>query len=139
MQQFTTLSSMSNLDPGMLAAGMVFALALIPPLYAVGFAVTVVFLHLLARGLGGAGNLSATLRAVSYAQSASIAEVIPIIGAPLALLLRLFFYGCGVPAVHDLSPFRSFSFYLILTITTVGLVYLLFRLAASFLPASLIS
>jgi hypothetical protein len=137
MQSFTALSSM--FDPSMLAAGIVFALVLIPPLYAVGFAVTVVFLHLLARGLGGTGNLSATLRAVSYAQSASIAEVIPIIGGLLALLLRLFFYGRGVPAVHDLSPFRSFSFYLILTITIFGLIYLLFRLATSFLPASLIS
>jgi hypothetical protein len=126
-------------DPRMLAAGIVFALVLIPPLYAVGFAVTVVFLHLLARGLGGAGNLSATLRAVSYAQSASIAEVIPIIGGLLALLLRLFFYGRGVPAVHKLSPFRSFSFYLALTITTFGLIYLVFRFATSVLPTSLIS
>jgi hypothetical protein len=139
MQQFTALSSTSNFDPGILAAGIVFAVALIPPLYAVGFAVTVVFLHLLARGLGGTGNLSATVRAVSYAQSASIAEVVPLIGALLALLLRLFFYGRGVPAVHRMSPFRSFSFYLILMITAIGLVYLLFRLAMSFLPASLIS
>jgi hypothetical protein len=128
MQQFTALSSTSNFDPGILAAGIVFAVALIPPLYAVGFAVTVVFLHLLARGLGGTGNLSA-----------SIAEVVPLIGALLALLLRLFFYGRGVPAVHRMSPFRSFSFYLILMITAIGLVYLLFRLAMSFLPASLIS
>lgn len=137
MQSFTALSSM--FDPRMLAAGIVFALVLIPPLYAVCFVVTVVYLHLLARGFGGAGNLSATLRAVSYAQSASIAEVIPIIGGLLALLLRLFFYGRGVPAVHNLTPFRSFSFYLVLTITTFGLIYLVFRFATSVLPTSLIS
>jgi len=137
IQSFTAVSSM--FDPGILAAGIAFAVVLIPPLYAVAFVATVVFLHVLARGLGGAGNLFATLRAVSYAQSASVAEVIPIIGGLLAMLLRLFFYGRGVPAVHNLSPFRSFSFYLILTITAFGLIYLVFRFATSVLPAALIS
>jgi hypothetical protein len=137
LQSAATLSAL--FDPGMIAAGIVLAFVIIPPLYAFAFAVTVIFLHLLARGLGGSGNISATARAVSYAQSASIAEVIPIIGGLLALLLRLFFYGRGVPAVHKLPPVRAFSFYIILSGITFGLIFLLFRLATSIIPPSLIS
>jgi uncharacterized membrane protein len=137
LQSLNALSALFN--PDVLTAAAVFAFIIIPPLYAVGFVITVIFLHLLARGLGGSGRLFATVRAVSYAQSASVAEVIPIIGGLLALLLRLFFYGRGVPAVHDLSPVRAFSFYLILSITTFGLIYLLFRFATGILPTGLIS
>jgi hypothetical protein len=138
LQSVTALSAF--FDPRKIAAAVVFALVIIPPLYAVGFAVTVAFLHLLARGLGGTGTLLATLRAVSYAQSASVAEVIPIIGVWLALLLRLFFYGRGIPAIHNLSPVRAFSFYITLTGITFGLIYLLlFRFATNVLPPSLIS
>lgn len=137
LQSATALGAL--FDPGMIAAGVALAFIVIPPLYALAFAVTTIFLHLLARGLGGSGNISATIRAVSYAQSASIAEVIPIIGGLLALLLRLFFYGRGVPAVHKLSRVRAFSFYILLLGITFGLIYLLFRLATSILPPSLVS
>jgi hypothetical protein len=91
--------------------------------------------------IGLIGAIPAALQSVTALSAllASIAEVIPIIGGLLALLLRLFFYGRGVPAIHNLSPVRAFSFYITLTGITLGLIYLLFRFATNVLPPSLIS
>ncbi len=111
------------------------ALALAPATYAVSFVVTVAFLHLLARGLGGRAGVRGTTRAVAYCQAAAVAEIIPAIGGILAFVLRLSLYGWGVSAVHGFSLKKAIAFYVVVLAVSAGFVYFGVRLLTPFLPA----
>jgi hypothetical protein len=111
------------------------ALLLAPAGYALSFVVTVAYLHLLARGLGGRAGLRGTTRAAAYCQAAAVAEVIPAVGGILAFVLRLSLYGWGVSAVHGFSLKKAITFYLIILATAAGFVYFGVRLLTPFLPA----
>lgn len=110
------------------------ALVLAPATYILSFVVTVAFLHLLARGLGGRAAVRGTTRAAAYAQAATVAEIIPAVGGILAFVLRLSLYGWGVSAVHGFSLKKAIAFYVIVLVTVAGFIYLGVRLLTPFLP-----
>ncbi|UCH79569.1 MAG: YIP1 family protein [Candidatus Coatesbacteria bacterium] len=119
------------------AAALVAAMAVgVAPLtYLLSFAATVLFLHLLARALGGTSGWRGTTRAVAYGQAAAVAEVIPAIGGILALVVRLSLYGWGVSAVHGFAVKKALAFYFVIVVVVAGFVYFGFRLLAPFVPA----
>jgi hypothetical protein len=119
------------------AAALVAAMAVgVAPLtYLLSFAATVLFLHLLARALGGTSSWRGTTRAVAYGQAAAVAEVIPAIGGILALVVRLSLYGWGVSAVHGFAVKKALAFYFVIVVVVAGFVYFGFRLLAPFVPA----
>ncbi len=110
------------------------AVAVAPAIYILSFVVTVGFLHLLARGLGGPATIRATTRAAAYGQAAAVAEVIPAVGGILAFVLRLSLYGWGVPAVHGFSLKKAIAFYIIILVIAAGFIYFGVRLLTPFLP-----
>jgi hypothetical protein len=110
------------------------AVAVAPAVYVLSFVVTVIFLHLLARGLGGGATIRATTRAAAYSQAGAVAEVIPVVGGTLAFVLRLSLYGWGVSAVHGFSVKRAIAFFVIILATAAGFIYFGFRLITPFLP-----
>jgi len=110
------------------------AVAAAPAIYILSFAVTVIFLHLLARGLGGGATIRATTRAVAYGTAAAVAEVIPAVGGIIAFVLRLALYGWGVSAVHGFSLKKAVAFYIIILVTAAGFIYFGVRLLTPFLP-----
>jgi hypothetical protein len=123
--------------PGGAAVVAVLAVAVAPATYVLAFAATTAFLHLLARGMGGAGSFRATTRAVAYCQAAAVAEVIPAIGGILSFFLRVSLYGWGVGSVHGFSLKRGIVFYVLILATAVGFMYFGARLLTPFLPATL--
>ncbi|MCP4230564.1 MAG: hypothetical protein GY771_10530 [bacterium] len=121
-------------DATMLATGFAAALVTAPFVYAALFILTVVYLYLLARGLGGSGDFKATLRVVSYAQVGAVAEIIPIVGNALSLAMRLIMYTRGVSAIHKFRPWQSIVLSLIVAGTALGAFYLLYRIFQAFAP-----
>lgn len=111
---------------GFLLAVLIICLA--PAAFIFGFAVSVLGLHVLARGFGGNGSLRATARATAYGQAAAVAEIIPVVGGILALVLRLSLYGWGVPSAHGFSTKRSLGYYFALVAVTGGTIYLVIQL-----------
>jgi hypothetical protein len=101
----------------------------IPPLAGYVWAAGLMFLPLLnvaatvLRGLvlhlslavvgGGAGDLGATLKVVSYAASASAFNVFPFIGAPFAFLWRVVLTVIGLREVHRITTARAFVAWLL--------------------------
>lgn len=123
--------------PGGAAVVAVLAAAVAPATYVLAFVVTAAFLHLLARGLGGAGSFRATTRAVAYCQAAAVAELIPAIGGILSFFLRISLYGWGVGSVHGFSLKRAIVFYVLILVAAVGFLYFGARLLTPFLPPTL--
>jgi hypothetical protein len=62
---------------------------------------------------GGAGDLGATLKVVSYAASASAFNVFPFIGAPIAFLWRVALTVIGLREVHRITTVRAFVAWLL--------------------------
>ena len=113
------------------------ALGLAPAAYVVSFVLTVSFLHLLARGLGGTASFRGTTRASAYAQAAAVAEVIPAVGGIIAFVFRISLYGWGVSAVHGFSVKKTLVFYVLVLFTAAGFIYFGARLLTPFLPPGL--
>ncbi len=132
------LGSVSGMfDISVLATGFAVALLSAPIIYAVLFFGTVIYLYLLARGLGGNGDFKATLRVVSYAQVGAVAEIIPIVGNALSLAMRLVLYTRGITAVHRLRPWQSIILSIIVGGTALGFFYLLYKVLQAFAPLGL--
>jgi hypothetical protein len=129
------VTAFSYVGPSRAALFAARTLAAAPVAYVFAFVVTVAFLHVLARGLGGGGDIRATMRATAYCQAAAVAEVIPPIGTIVAFVLRLSLYGWGVSAVHGFSVKKAIVFYVIILVTAAGFVYFGVQLLTPFLPA----
>jgi hypothetical protein len=128
-------TAFSTVGPSGAALIAAVTLAGAPIAYVSAFVATTAFLHVLARGLGGSGDIRATTRATAYCQAAAVAEVIPPIGTIVAFVLRLSLYGWGVSAVHGFSLKKAIVFYVIILVTAAGFVYFGVRLLTPFVPA----
>lgn len=129
------VTAFSYVGPSSAALVAAMTLAAAPAANVSAFVVTVAFLHVLARGLGGGGEIRATIRATAYCQAVAVAEVIPPIGTIVAFVLRLSLYGWGVSAVHGFSLKKAIAFYVIILVTAAGFIYLGVQLLTPFLPA----
>ncbi len=128
------VSAVSYVGPSSAVLVVAMTLAAAPIANVSAFVVTVAFLHALARGLGGGGDIRATVRATAYCQAAAVAEVIPPIGTIVAFVVRLSLYGWGVSAVHGLSVKKAIAFYVIILVTAAGFIYFGVQLLTPFLP-----
>ena len=129
------ISELSQVAGGVNAALLVvLTVAVAPGTFIIMFALTVLFLHVLALGFGGNAPLKATTRAVAYGQAGALAELIPAVGSILALVIRLSLYGWGVSAVHGFPTRRAIAFYVTLVVIAGGFIYSAAQLVLPLLP-----
>jgi hypothetical protein len=103
------LENSSWQEPATTGVFWIVTFVLIPPLVVVGTLFQSAILHVSLTLLNGAReNYEATLKAVSYAATASLFLVFPFVGTPLAFFWRIALLVIGMREVHRISTGRAF-------------------------------
>jgi hypothetical protein len=103
---------------------VLFVLAVIPLMIAVGIFVYSGILHLLLLIVGGANNgFEATFRVVAYSQAAQILGIIPFVGGWIGGIWQLIIQVIGIREIHETSYLRVILAFVIPLV--VGILFLL--------------
>jgi hypothetical protein len=117
--------------PAMTGVVLYFTLVFIPVLVVLSTIFQSAVLHVSLTFLNGAReNYEATLKAVSYATSASLFLVLPFVGTPLAVVWRVVLLVIGLREVHRISTGRAFFAWLLPFVMVITLVVLFFVFAS---------
>ncbi len=117
--------------PAMTGVVLYFTLVFIPVLVVLSTIFQSAVLHVSLTFLNGAReNYEATLKAVSYATSASLFLVLPFVGTPLAVVWRVVLLVIGLREVHRISTGRAFFAWLLPFVMLITLVVLSFVFAS---------
>lgn len=93
------------------AVGFIVTVILAPVLVTVGLFIWSGIVHLFLMLVGGTGNSTAgfegTFRAASYAQVASLAQIVPILGGLIALVWGIILQAIGLATLHKTSQGKA--------------------------------
>jgi hypothetical protein len=124
------LENVSQL-PAMTGVFLYFTLVFIPVLVVLSTIFQSAVIHVSLTFLNGAReNYEATLKAVSYAASASLLMVFPFVGWPLGMVWRVVLLVIGLREVHRISTGRAFFALLLPAVIVVTLFFLAFAFAS---------
>jgi hypothetical protein len=113
--------------PGVTGVFLYFTLVFVPVLVVLSTIFQSAVLHVSLTFLNGAReNYEATLKAVSYAASASLFLVFPFVGTPLAFVWRVVLLVIGLREVHRISTGRAFFALLLPAVIVITLFVLAF-------------
>ena len=122
--------------------GMVATLIMVPIFTVIGMVIWSAILHLMLLLVGGLENSSAgyegSLRAASYAQVASLAQIVPLIGGMITLVWTLFLLVNGITRLHGTSDGKAIAAVLLPVVLCCGCIVaaVVFGVGAAFMGAN---